>query len=116
MSPTSAQPAFGRAQTAHQQRKGTSRGQNGSAKSLALNGPPASAGSSVNKAKRALEEGKKKVDKEAIQKMLALKDEELKKAQKQVKKNLAEAIEASAHKHFVSRHGMFVRTHGGRAS
>mmetsp|Transcript_23418 Transcript_23418/g.37734 ORF Transcript_23418/g.37734 Transcript_23418/m.37734 type:complete len:93 (-) Transcript_23418:484-762(-) len=54
----------------HNERCNKSRRQNGSAKSLALNGPPASAGSSVNKAKRAHEAAKQMVDKEAIQKML----------------------------------------------
>ena len=89
----------------HNERCNKSRRQNGSAKSLALNGPPASAGSSVNKAKRAHEAAKQMVDKEAIQKMLALKDVELKNAQKQAKRNLTKAIKASAHKSFLSKHG-----------
>eukprot|EP00277_Geminigera_cryophila_P013662 CAMPEP_0179453340 /NCGR_PEP_ID=MMETSP0799-20121207/37286_1 /TAXON_ID=46947 /ORGANISM="Geminigera cryophila, Strain CCMP2564" /LENGTH=95 /DNA_ID=CAMNT_0021250285 /DNA_START=151 /DNA_END=439 /DNA_ORIENTATION=- len=87
----------------HNERCNKSRRQNGSAKSLALNGPPASAGSSVNKAKRAHEAAKQMVDKEAIQKMLE--DAELKNAQKQAKRNLTKAIKASAHKSFLSKHG-----------
>jgi len=89
----------------HNERCNKSRRQNGSAKSLALNGPPASTGSSVNKAKRAHEAAKQTVDKEAIQKMLALKDAEFKNAQIQAKRNLTKAIKASAHKSFLSKHG-----------